>query len=271
MSSHTAIGSELDADYLFKALVGEVNATLPNLDLFDETHTVPWDKNSEILKPVEKVGIDEVVSEFHALMGGVGAELQKEYDAGRITGAKYADTFLALTQGALQGAVQFALGKDQAFWMSAKTQADAIAANNANELARLQAMLSRANYALTKLKLATEDSTFGSSEYTRLTMLPAQKVMVDEQMEGQRAQTSDTRSDETTVAGILGSQKALYDQQKQNFIDDTKIKATRVFSDLWTTQYTMNDGGTKVLDAFDPSTTNMDPIFAGMATIATGP
>jgi hypothetical protein len=41
--------SELLADRLFKALVGTLNADLPNINLFDETHSIPWDEDSDIL------------------------------------------------------------------------------------------------------------------------------------------------------------------------------------------------------------------------------
>lgn len=275
MPSPTAIGSELDATYLYTQLVGADNDDLPAMDLDDETHVVPWTKDSDVLKPVVKLEITEVVADLHALMDGLGQELKKEHDAGRITGAKYAETYIALTQAALASAVQFVLGKDQAFWMSAKTQADAITSHNQNELARQNVALARAQFALTKLKLATEDSQFGQSEYTRLTMLPAQKSMTDEQKESQRAQTSNTRSDGSTpVAGIMGAQKDLYVQQKQSYIDDTKIKAARVFSDLWTTQKTLNDL-VSVPDAFDPSPgsdgeTFINSIFGNLKTTAGG-
>jgi hypothetical protein len=236
--SKTGIGSEVQANFLFEALVGAKNATLPDIDLFDAAHSLPWDANSPIFAPVEKISITELMAQFHTMMGGVAEELVKEHNAQRITGAKYADTYLAMTQVALQGAIQFALGKDQAFWMAAKTQADAIASHNQNEVIRLQAMLSRANYALTKLKLSSEDSAFGASEYQRLSMLPAQKSMVDEQKEAQRAQTSDSRSDDLFVGGLMKRQMDLYTQQKQSYIEDTKIKATKIFSDLWVTQKT---------------------------------
>jgi len=277
MPSPTNIGSELDAIYIYTALVGTDNDDLPAMNLDDATHIVPWDKTSDVLKPVNKLEIAEVISDFHALMGGLGKELQKEFDAQRITGAKYAETYVALTQAGLSSAVQFALGKDQAFWMSAKTQADAITAHNQNEIARLNAALTRANFALTKLKLATEDSQFGQGEYQRLTMMPAQRKLVDEQMEAQRGQTQNTRSSQnntTTVDGILGAQKALYDQQKLSYVADTKIKAAKVFSDLWITRYTINQATNLPVqfDTLSPSLglDNYNSIFGNLKFTAGG-
>lgn len=243
MAIPTGTSSEILANRLFIALVGEKNADLPQIDLFDDAHDIPWDEKSAVYAPVEKISIDELVSQFNTVMGGLRAHLQTEYDAGRITGAKYSEVYIALTQAALTNTVQFALGKDQAFWMAAKTQADAITAQSQNDVVKLEAMLRRATYALTKLKLATEDSTFGTSEFQRTDILPAQKQMVTEQGEAQRAQTANARySDGQPVGGILGSQKALYDQQKISYQEDTKIKAAKIFSDLWVTMKTVDTG-----------------------------
>ena len=272
MASTTGINSEIQANYLLESLVGTVNSQLPAIDLFDATHSVPWDLNSPVFRPVEKLQIGDLIAQFQSIMAGVGSELQKEYDAQRITGAKYADVYLALTQGALQSAVQFVLGKDQAFWMAAKTQADAVTSHNQNEVIRLEAMLRRANYALTKLKLATEDSAFGASEYQRTQMLPAQKVMINEQMEAQRAQTSDKRSDGTTnIAGLPQRQMALYEQQKQSYKDDTRIKATKLFSDLFTIMKTTNDAINPPA-SIDPvgGEANYNSIFTAMKNTAVG-
>ena len=150
--------------------------------------------------------------------------------------------------------------------------ADAITAQNQNEVTRLEAMLRRATYALTKLKLATEDSAFGNSEYQRTQMLPAQKVMINEQMEAQRAQTADKRSDGTTnIAGLSKRQMDLYDQQKQSYKDDTRIKATKIFSDVFTILKTTNDlVDTPSSIAPDPGSTTYNDIFLAMKTTAVG-
>ena len=245
------VGGENLANQLFIDLVGAANAVLPNIDLFDATHTIPWDENSAVLQPVEKVTIEELMAQFNAMMTGFRTHLELEFQNGRITGAKYAEVYVALTQTAMTSAVQFALGKDQAFWMAAKTQADAITAQNQNEAMRVETMLKRANYALTKLKLSTEDSQFGQSEYQRKDILPAQKQVLIEQGEAQRAQTLDTRADgqaRTAVNGVLpgmlGIQKALYAQQITTFKEDVRLKAAKIFSDLWLAQKSVDEGTT---------------------------
>lgn len=247
----TGTGSEILANRLFTDLVGELNAQLPQVNLFDATHSIPWESDSDILKPVEKLTIAELVSHFDALMDGFGAHLTKEFEKNRITGAEYSKTYIALTQAAMASAVQFTLGKDQAFWLAAKTQADAVTANNQNEVVRLEAKLRLATYALTKLQLANTDSQFGTSELQRTDVLPKQVLltqeqvkMVTEQMEAQHAQTADTRTDGQNVTGLLGVQKLLYNQQITSYKEDVKIKAAKIFSDLWTVMKTIDEATT---------------------------
>lgn len=72
-----------------------------------------------------------------------------------------------------------------------------------------------------------------------------QLTLTDEQIDAARAQTKDTIKDGLTgVGGILGSQKRLYDQQKESFIHDSMNKAIKVLADAWTTQKTMDEGWT---------------------------
>lgn len=72
-----------------------------------------------------------------------------------------------------------------------------------------------------------------------------QITLVSEQIDAARAQTKNTVIDGLTqVGGILGSQRALYDQQKESYIHDSMNKAARLLSDAWTTQKTVDDGWT---------------------------
>lgn len=76
-------------------------------------------------------------------------------------------------------------------------------------------------------------------------MKAKQLILIDEQVDAARAQTKNTLTGGVTaVAGILGSQKSLYDQQRQSYIHDGMNKAAKLLSDAWTTQKTVDDAWT---------------------------
>lgn len=74
-------------------------------------------------------------------------------------------------------------------------------------------------------------------------VLTAQVNLTKEQHETQRAQTLETRSDGVTpVAGVLGVQKQLQNQQIESYKRDTQLKAARPFIDAWITMKTIDEG-----------------------------
>ena len=68
-----------------------------------------------------------------------------------------------------------------------------------------------------------------------------QQDLLTAQTNVQRAQTYDTNTDTTPVAGIMGVQKALYTQQIQSYKDDGQNKAVKVVADLWTSAKALDD------------------------------
>lgn len=79
-------------------------------------------------------------------------------------------------------------------------------------------------------------------DFTNENILPKQADLLAEQVEVQRAQTSNTRTDNVTVAGLIGKQKDLYTQQITSYQRDSETKAVKIFSDAWTVQKTQDDG-----------------------------
>src|SRR5690606_31916061 len=93
-------------------------------------------------------------------------------------------------------------------------------------LARVQyeAASAEANYALTKIKISTEDATYGNLfkqgegiDFTNENVLPKQADLLQEQIEVQRSQTLDDRTDGAPIAGSVGKQKDLYSQQIDSY------------------------------------------------------
>jgi hypothetical protein len=297
-------GVDTDANELLTSLTTDVAFTIPNVDLSGAEFEIPGGVDSDLYKALTKLtNADLTTGEvtgtgtFDVFMQGMKAQLSKEYEKGRITGAEYSKTYIELTQAAMSNAVQYLLGRDQAYWAAVAAQAQAIAAKVALEQAKVQmaamqleAQTAKANYGLTKAKIATEDMQFAQGKYQLTSVLPAQvaqstaqttllgtqntqaatqtqqiaaqttllgkqQLLIQEQVESTRAQTLDVRSDGQAVAGSVGKQKALYDQQVVSYKRDGEVKATKLFTDAWITMKTMDEGLTPP-DNFTNATLN---------------
>ena len=249
-------GGSTNANELMTSLMDGENISIPDIDFNDVSFQLPNDVNSDLYKSVVRLtnadlttGNIDGTGAFDALMKGFKVHLREEYQSNRISGAEYTKAFIALTGNAMAGAVQFLLGRDGAFWTAVTAQAQAIAARVQLETAKVQyaavlleALNSRANYALTKLKLATEDVTFASGEFQLNEILPQQRLLLIEQTESARAQTSNNRTDGALVVGVLGKQKELYAQQITSYQRDAEVKAAKMFADAWTVQKTIDEG-----------------------------
>lgn len=75
----------------------------------------------------------------------------------------------------------------------------------------------------------------------QLTLLEKQQTLLDAQTDVQRAQTRDTNTDSTTVAGVIGVQKDLYQQQIASYELDGKSKGVKLVADLWTSAKALDD------------------------------
>ena len=82
----------------------------------------------------------------------------------------------------------------------------------------------------------------GIANYNLSIMMPQQMNLVREQSNAQRAQTYDWRYDGEAVAGSIGRQKALYDQQMMAYRQDSRLKTLKIMSDAWITQKSIDEG-----------------------------
>lgn len=253
MSTH---GSDVTANALMDSLLSDADFDLPEIDFDDNAYKLPDELNSDLYKTVDRLtnldfstGVVDGDGTFDTMMNAFAVHLKKEFDENRISGAEYSKVYVALGAQAMSGAIQFLLGRDAAFWQAVNAQAQAITARVNLATSKLQykamlleAMTGRANYALTKLKLATEDAQFATLNYQVEHILPQQKLLILEQTESARAQTLDSRTDGVEVVGVLGKQKALYSQQITSYQRDSELKAARLFTDAWTVQKTIDEG-----------------------------
>lgn len=161
---------------------------------------------------------------FDSIMSGLDAHLKREYESGRITGSEYTKAYIALTEAALGNAVQYLLSREQTYWQAVTQQLAAqtqqIAMVNARveletskakfQTIAYEALTAEANYALTKIKLASEDVAFGIAKYNLDFMLPEQRTLLLRQQANMQAQTDGQIYENTN---LKPSQKELVDKQ----------------------------------------------------------
>lgn len=255
-------GAETEANALLAALTAGKSFDLPIVDLNSPEFKVPADDPS-LAKPNQLANSDLTTGKvggngtFDELMNSIRAHLVKEYEANRITGPEFTKAYIAMTQSALGGAVQYLLGRDQSYWaaISAEMQVKIAKTQLTTERVKLEiakaelqskryeALNQEAGYALIKMKLSTESMQYCLAKFNLDHMAPVQLAAAREQTESVRAQTMDTRTDGATpITGLMGKQKDLYNQQIVSYQRDAEVKATKLFTDAWITQKTIDEG-----------------------------
>lgn len=261
--------SDNTAQCLYNKLKEEIGQNLPNINLSDDDFKIPSNKDNDLYKQIKSLKIEDLTTKvvdgtgaFDCIMTAVSSHLNQEYKQNRITGATYAETYLGAMQSTLASAVQFLLGKDQAYWqavqiqMSArKAEIDAVVAKVQLEIAKLQynttlAQMKNetANFALTKMKIATEDAnhcnllTQNKLLQEQINNLVLQGNVLKENIETARAQTTNTRTDGSPITGLAGAQVTLYGAQKTAYERDTEYKFSKMLIDYWIAQKGIDEG-----------------------------
>lgn len=249
-------GAEVEANRLLLALTEGEDFALPDIDMSGPEWDIPGGNDSPIFGEITRLTNDSLTTRevggsgtFDALMESAAKHLKQEFKEGRITGGEYTKAYIATLESCMGNAVQFLLGRDQAYWAAAMAQIQAVTARVALAtsktqyvLSKFQALTAKSEYALTKLKLSTESETYCAALFNVEYTLPQQLKLLVEQTEAQRAQTLDTRTDGATVVGSIGKQKDLYTQQITSYKRDSELKAAKLYSDAWITQKTIDEG-----------------------------
>lgn len=248
--------AEVEANRLLEELTKGDDFTLPDIDMSGPEWDIPGGDDSPIFGAITKVTNESLTTRevggsgtFDALMESAHNHLKAEFKANRITGGEYTKAYIAMMESCMSNAVQFLLGRDQAYWAAALAQIQAVTARVTLAtskaqfvLAKIQALSAKSEYALTKMKIATESETYCAALFNASQMLPQQLKLLTEQTEAQRAQTLDTRTDGAVVRGSVGKQKELYSQQITSYQRDAEVKASKLFTDAWITQKTIDEG-----------------------------
>ena len=138
---------------------------------------------------------------FDAIMEAMSTHLKEEFATNRITGAEYTKAYVQMYQASLSGAIQF---------------------------------LTRANYALTKMKLATEDATYANIREKTRTQ--------EQETEAVRGQTADTTTKGQRIVGLIGRQKQLQLQQIYSFQHSDQQNAAKLAADYQGIVKTADEG-----------------------------
>lgn len=233
------------AEQLLWNLTKDIDFTVPNIDFSDDKFNLPDDFFTKIKDGAKQLAVEDITSgvphgtgAFDKIMASFSKHLEEEFCKNRITGAEYSKAYIALVQAAFSGAVQFLTARDQAYWQAIAGQLNAYNSLIQMEIAKVNAQLSiaqaqmtvhktRAEYAVTKLSLATGDASYKNACET---------------IEATRAQTAEDRTDGEVVKGTIGKQKDLYTQQITSYQRNDELKAAKVFSDAWISQKTIDEG-----------------------------
>ena len=248
--------AEVEANRLLEELTKGDDFTLPDIDMSGPEWDIPGGDASPIFGAITKVTNESLTTRevggsgtFDALMESAHNHLKAEFKANRITGGEYTKAYIAMMESCMSNAVQFLLGRDQAYWAAALAQIQAVTARVTLAtskaqfvLAKIQALSAKSEYALTKMKIATESENYCAALFNVEKILPAQERLIQEQYEVQRAQTQETRSDALPILGSIGKQKELYSQQITSYQRDAEVKAAKLFTDAWITQKTIDEG-----------------------------
>jgi hypothetical protein len=296
-------GADTEANALVATLIAGKDFSIPVVDLTDPEYQLPADDLIPAPAQLTNALLTEKIVDgdgtFDVIMTSIGAHLGGQFEKSRITGAEYAKVYMEALGVALQGAIQYLTTKDTAYWQAIRAQMEArtaavqlvesrvnlVTAKTRLAIAQLEAANQEATYALTKMKVATEEIGYCTAKYNLdyilpaqklvledqhntatyqlANILPAQKKLIDEQMETQRANTHNNRTDGTTVVGMVGKQKDLYTQQITSYQRDAEVKTAKLFTDAWITMKTIDEG---LLPPTNFNNTSIDAILADLKT-----
>ena len=231
------------ANSLFTALTAGTTIPAPP-DFSDPKFDFTIDPTSVLYQDVDGATIAEVTQGDHTI-GGTGAfdvfmtamdkHLEREFKGNRITGSQYAEVYTAVANQVMGQAVAFTLQKDQARWQAITAQMQArIAEIQATEAlvrleqtkieattANFQLNLVAAQYALTKMQIASEEANHDSitadvaiKEFQRTYQQPADLSVTN--YERNEVMPSTVAMNKVQVDRILPAQAAIAEFQNRN-------------------------------------------------------
>lgn len=233
-----------------------MSGTLPVPEIDDPLFQVPAELTDRMYAKVTLPNVGELTDGtvggtgiFDRLMSSLSTHIRAEYQGNRITGSEYTKAYIAMTEVAMSTALQLLLGREQSFWQAQQGQIAAINARVGLEESRVRYATGIYNLntvlpgqvALTDKQTQVAEAQREQIEETTTRIIPKQELLIHEQTQAQRAQSSDTRNDGAPVAGLVLRQRQLYEQQVESYKRDSEVKVAKIFADAWTVQKTVDE------------------------------
>ncbi len=200
------------------ALVAAATSTspyaTPTVPLNDALLQVPAGLSDEMYAKVSGPEIATVTTKtvngtgvFDVIMASLSNHLKAEYEKDRITGSEYTKAYTEMTQMALNSAIQFALGKEQAFWAAQRAQIDAV--NGRVELEQNRVLLNKAQFEAM------------AAQFTLAQIMPKQRDILTAELAGKNL---DNSIKSYTLDNLLPQQVAAETARVAGILEDTAGK-----------------------------------------------
>lgn len=250
------------------ALTAGEDFTIPAGDVSDivvpDFPTITFDPPTRLSNEALTKGTLDGDGTFDIIMRSLDQHLLKEREAGRISADQYAKIYVEVTNSGLNAAVQYLLSRDQSYWaaVAAQQQAqmavvglhrsrvDLEIAKTQLAVVQLEARTKRAEFALTKAKVATEQVAYCTAEYNLANILPAQKTKLEADTQltnAQKLMVDEQKTQLTTVERPKGLKEIdILSAQLLNLGEQRKLLQEQTETQRAQTLDTRSDGTTPV-------------------------
>ena len=233
---------------ILSSLTEGLDFTIPNIDFNDKAFEIPQALIDALQKVPEPLTTDLLTERivdgkgtFDVIMTAMKEHLKIEYNEGRITGAEYTKAYIAMLQSALQFAVQYLLGRDNAYFQAIGAQTQALT-NSINiykakvelAIAQAQAHQNKAEYANRVLGLGTvEKQTLLTNAQTSKTteevkLVTSQTARTDQDTKLTTANIAKTEEETKLVTAntLKAGKEALHIEAQTALTEANKNKVT---------------------------------------------
>lgn len=175
---------------------------------------------------------------FDQLMRAGKAHLEEEFRSRRIQGPEYATVYLGMIQTTMDQAIRFLLEHRQA-GLQADLIAEQVESEGINqELLNVRVINAGKEGEVLDGQKCKLDAEFDLLQEQRLKTV-AETALLGQKMATEKAQTVGAGIDADSV---IGSQKALYQAQRDGYVRDAEQKAAKLMADTWNVRRTTDEG-----------------------------